>query len=50
MRESTVAKGYWIPRIDVSDPEGYKAYMAATQGGSTPGGGGGGGGSTGGGC
>ncbi len=30
MGESTVAKGYWIPRIDVSDPEGYKAYMAAT--------------------
>jgi len=23
-------KGYWIPHIDVSDPEGYKAYMAAT--------------------
>jgi uncharacterized protein (DUF1330 family) len=23
-------KGYWIPQIDVSDPEGYKAYMAAT--------------------
>jgi uncharacterized protein (DUF1330 family) len=30
MGESTVAKGYWIPHIDVSDPEGYKAYMAAT--------------------
>jgi uncharacterized protein (DUF1330 family) len=25
-----MAKGYWIPQIDVSDPEGYKAYMAAT--------------------
>ena len=25
-----MAKGYWIPHIDVSDPEGYKAYMAAT--------------------
>jgi uncharacterized protein (DUF1330 family) len=25
-----VPKGYWIPHIDVSDPEGYKAYMAAT--------------------
>jgi uncharacterized protein (DUF1330 family) len=25
-----MAKGYWIPRIDVSNPEGYKAYMAAT--------------------
>ena len=24
-----MAKGYWIPHIDVSDPEGYKAYMAA---------------------
>ena len=23
-------KGYWIPQVDVSDPEGYKAYMAAT--------------------
>jgi uncharacterized protein (DUF1330 family) len=23
-------KGYWIPHIDVSDAEGYKAYMAAT--------------------
>jgi uncharacterized protein (DUF1330 family) len=23
-------KGYWVPHIDVSDPEGYKAYMAAT--------------------
>jgi uncharacterized protein (DUF1330 family) len=23
-------KGYWIPHIDVSDPEGYKAYMAGT--------------------
>jgi uncharacterized protein (DUF1330 family) len=25
-----MAKGYWVPQIDVSDPEGYKAYMAAT--------------------
>ena len=25
-----MAKGYWIPHIDVSTPEGYKAYMAAT--------------------
>jgi uncharacterized protein (DUF1330 family) len=25
-----MAKGYWIPHIDVHDPEGYKAYMAAT--------------------
>src|SRR5262245_52262535 len=23
-------KGYWIPHLDVSHPEGYKAYMAAT--------------------
>jgi uncharacterized protein (DUF1330 family) len=23
-------KGYWLPQIDVSNPEGYKAYMAAT--------------------
>jgi uncharacterized protein (DUF1330 family) len=23
-------KGYWIPQIDISDAEGYKAYMAAT--------------------
>jgi uncharacterized protein (DUF1330 family) len=23
-------KGYWLPQIDVSDAEGYKAYMAAT--------------------
>ena len=25
-----MAKGYWIPQIDVSNPEGYKTYMAAT--------------------
>ncbi len=23
-------RGYWIPHIDVRDPEGYKGYMAAT--------------------
>jgi uncharacterized protein (DUF1330 family) len=23
-------KGYWLPQIDVSNPEGYKDYMAAT--------------------
>ena len=23
-------KGYWIPQIDISNPEGYKAYMGAT--------------------
>ncbi|MFZ0422571.1 MAG: DUF1330 domain-containing protein [Xanthobacteraceae bacterium] len=27
---NAVPKGYWIPQIDVNDPEGYKAYMAAT--------------------
>jgi uncharacterized protein (DUF1330 family) len=25
-----MSKGYWIPQIDVTDPEGYKAYLAAT--------------------
>ena len=25
-----MSKGYWLPQIDVSDPEGYKGYMAAT--------------------
>jgi uncharacterized protein (DUF1330 family) len=24
-----VPKGYWIARIDVTDPEGYQAYVAA---------------------
>ena len=24
-----MAKGYWIARIDVSDPETYKSYVAA---------------------
>ena len=24
-------KGYWLAHVDVSDPEGYKAYMAANQ-------------------
>ena len=24
-----MAKGYWIARVDVTDPEGYKKYVAA---------------------
>jgi uncharacterized protein (DUF1330 family) len=28
--ERAMPKGYWVPQIDVSNPEGYKAYMAAT--------------------
>ena len=24
-----MAKGYWIVRVDVTDPEGYKEYVAA---------------------
>ncbi len=24
-----LAKGYWIAHVDVADPEGYKAYIAA---------------------
>ena len=24
-----MAKGYWIGRLDVSNPDGYKAYVAA---------------------
>jgi uncharacterized protein (DUF1330 family) len=24
-----MTKGYWIGRVDVADPEGYKAYVAA---------------------
>src|SRR5215218_10281560 len=23
-----MAKGYWVVRVDVTDPEGYKAYVA----------------------
>jgi uncharacterized protein (DUF1330 family) len=24
-----MAKGYWIAQVDISDPEGYKGYVAA---------------------
>jgi uncharacterized protein (DUF1330 family) len=24
-----MTKGYWVARVDVADPEGYKAYVAA---------------------
>ena len=24
-----MAKGYWIANVDITDPEGYKAYVAA---------------------
>ncbi len=24
-----MAKGYWIAHVDINDPEGYKAYIAA---------------------
>ena len=27
--ETQVTKGYWIARVDVTDPEKYKAYIAA---------------------
>jgi len=28
-REYAMAKGYWIGRVSVSDPEAYKDYLAA---------------------
>jgi uncharacterized protein (DUF1330 family) len=28
MRERHVAKGYWLVSADVTDPEGYKQYLA----------------------
>jgi uncharacterized protein (DUF1330 family) len=29
--ENFVAKGYWIARVDVKNPDGYKDYVAAIQ-------------------
>ena len=29
LREKRMAKGYWIVRVDVSDPEAYQKYVAA---------------------
>jgi uncharacterized protein (DUF1330 family) len=26
-----MAKGYWLAQVEVTDPEGYKAYVAANQ-------------------
>lgn len=26
-----MAKGYWIARVDISDPEGYKDYVATAK-------------------
>jgi uncharacterized protein (DUF1330 family) len=29
IKEREMAKGYWIVRVDITDPEAYKAYVAA---------------------
>jgi uncharacterized protein (DUF1330 family) len=31
LKGKIMAKGYWLALVDVSDPEGYKAYVAAIQ-------------------
>jgi uncharacterized protein (DUF1330 family) len=31
MAETMMAKGYWIARVDVRDPERYKDYVAAAK-------------------
>jgi uncharacterized protein (DUF1330 family) len=28
-KEERMAKGYWVANVDITDPEGYKAYVAA---------------------
>lgn len=28
-KEKHMTKGYWVARVDVADPESYKAYVAA---------------------
>src|ERR1700726_3324773 len=29
IKEREMTKGYWIVRVDITDPEAYKAYVAA---------------------